>query len=343
MSESKKSTVGLDLGHKSYKACRVNSEGKHEYVAGSVDPKGLQKFIDWLDPQDHIYLETGTNSAAVARQLKKKGFRVFLLNANRLHFIFKSSRKTDKNDALNIARYAHALDNKDMFIVQIPSEKQANLRQLCHERKRAVKRLTQSKNTFYSLYLNILGRTIKRKEISTIEKMKNVIERDLPASAHSKAYRVIEEIEFYQEILKKIEAEIKKALEEFQPLYDLLTSMPGIGMINALAIIAYCGDFSSFRRGAQVAKYAGLVPRIDQSGDKCHYGHLVYDSNKYLRGLLINAAWAHLRCKQNTQLKEFYYRKKKQIGSKKAIVAVARKMIETLYAMSKTGEFYHAN
>jgi transposase len=66
----------------------------------------------------------------------------------------------------------------------------------------------------------------------------------------------------------------------------------------------------------------------------------VQKCNKHLRALLIQAAWALVRSRNGGPLQAYFQRASLALGRKRAIVATARKMAETLFAMSKSGEFY---
>jgi transposase len=79
---------------------------------------------------------------------------------------------------------------------------------------------------------------------------------------------------------------------------------------------------------------------LRNSGKSIRHGHLVQKCNKHLRALLIQAAWALVRSRNGGPLQAYFQRASLTLGRKRAIVATARKMVETLFAMSKSGEFY---
>ncbi|AVQ10783.1 Transposase [Leptospira santarosai] len=67
-------------------------------------------------------------------------------------------------------------------------------------------------------------------------------------------------------------------------------SMPGIGMVTSLAIMSYMGDCKRFSSGKQAAYYAGLVPRVDISGDTVRYGRIVSRGCHSIRRVIVQAA-----------------------------------------------------
>jgi transposase len=113
-------------------------------------------------------------------------------------------------------------------------------------------------------------------------------------------------------------------------------SMPGIGPVTALALIAYTNGFKDFHSAGAVSAYVGLVPRIDHSGKTQRNGRIIQRCSTYLRNLLIQGAWSLVRCRDDNAIKAFYQRLALRVGSAKAIVATARKMVEVLYHMSLT-------
>ncbi|GHU50007.1 hypothetical protein FACS1894200_09230 [Spirochaetia bacterium] len=115
-----------------------------------------------------------------------------------------------------------------------------------------------------------------------------------------------------------------------------------MGPIVALAYAAFIGDGSRFESAAQVANYLGLVPRVDISGTIVRYGGITKRGNGYLRCLLVQAAWALLRSNTGGALKEryVYMTKTKGLGKKKTIIAIARRLSELMWTLSRSGKAY---
>ncbi|EMY26804.1 transposase, IS116/IS110/IS902 family [Leptospira interrogans serovar Australis str. 200703203] len=84
--------------------------------------------------------------------------------------------------------------------------------------------------------------------------------------------------------------------------------MPGIGMITSLAIMSYMGDCKRFSSAKQAAYYAGLVPRVDISGDTVRYGRIINRGCHSIRRVIVQAAWSLVRCQHGGKVKEFYQR-----------------------------------
>ena len=104
-------------------------------------------------------------------------------------------------------------------------------------------------------------------------------------------------------------------------------------------IIAELGtDMSRFPSAAHAASWVRLAPRQNESAGKRH-AIRIGKGNRYLRAALIQAAWAAIK-KKDSFLAAYYRRLAGRRGAKKAIVAVAHKLLVIVYSVLKTGELY---
>ena len=119
----------------------------------------------------------------------------------------------------------------------------------------------------------------------------------------------------------------------------IVDAIPGIGLRVAETILAELGtDMSRFPSAGHAASWAGLAPGQNESAGKRKSTRL-RDGNKYLRSALIQAAWAAVKGK-GTLLAGFYYRLAARRGKKKAIVAVAHKLLVLVYRLLSSGQVY---
>lgn len=133
----------------------------------------------------------------------------------------------------------------------------------------------------------------------------------------------------------------KKAREQTDPrLTQLLTSIPGIGQRTVVTLINEIDDIERFNSPKALVAYAGLDPRVKQSGVSLkHNTHITKRGSPYLRrDIFISSVIA---CRWEAELKE-YYLKKRGEGKrhKEAIVAVSRKLLNRVYAVWKRGTPY---
>ena len=107
----------------------------------------------------------------------------------------------------------------------------------------------------------------------------------------------------------------------------------------AETILAELGtDMSRFPDAAHASSWAGLAPSQHESAGK-RKATRIRDGNKYLRSALIQAAWAAIK-QPDTFLAAFYRRLAARRGKKKAIVALAHKILVLIYTLLRTGQVY---
>jgi hypothetical protein len=112
----------------------------------------------------------------------------------------------------------------------------------------------------------------------------------------------------------------------------LLQTLPGISKVSAMCIIAEIGaDMSTFENSGKITGWAGLRPRNDESAGKFK-SKAITKGNKYLRSILVLVAWAASRTK-GSYFKEKFNRLALRKSNKKAIVAIARKMLVIIWNM----------
>lgn len=165
------------------------------------------------------------------------------------------------------------------------------------------------------------------------------------------------EVLILQRFIKKLKEDMAEAertigemikLAQELPDFSIIKSIPGIGDNLAARIIAELGDMTRFKKKNELVAFAGLDPRINESGqnDGDHM-HITKKGNKRLRCLLYLAVTCSIRLKRDdSSIKDFYIKKKQQSNpmcSKAAKTACASKLVRIIYSMCKTGELYQYN
>jgi transposase len=117
---------------------------------------------------------------------------------------------------------------------------------------------------------------------------------------------------------------------------SLLVSVPGVGPRTAEVIAAYLPDARRFRSAGEVSAYAGLVPRQYQSGETDRRGRITRRGPRLLRAALVECAWCSLR--YNGWARDTWQRLQANgLSKKKAVVALARKLLVRCWAILRTG------
>jgi len=151
--------------------------------------------------------------------------------------------------------------------------------------------------------------------------------------------RILAHIDFLEESLAQLQAEMEHYLVPFEEATRLLMSVVGIDETAAASIIAEIGtDMERFPSDKHLASWAGLCPGNKQSGGKRLSGKTT-KGNPYLRGILFEVAWAIAHTKDN-YLSAFYHRMARRRGKQKAITALAHKVLIIIYHILRTKKPY---
>lgn len=162
------------------------------------------------------------------------------------------------------------------------------------------------------------------------------------------------EVTILKSMVQKIgdqEVEIELCLDEMRdlateiPLYHQLMSIPGIGDNLAIRLIGELGDLDRFERSEQLVAYAGIDPRVYQSGQMTgEHLHITKKGNKHLRTLLFLAVSSNVRIGKTNSILDFYNKKRQQTNPlvyKAALIACANKLLRIIFGMYKSGINFH--
>jgi transposase len=138
------------------------------------------------------------------------------------------------------------------------------------------------------------------------------------------------------EITRKIRALSKS--EKYQRNIELLESVPGIGGITSITILTELGFIDRFSDTDHLASFVGLVPTCHSSGDKDNKGEMTFRHNGRLLQMIIESSWSANRV--DPALNQCYSKNSKTMDNNKAIIRIARKLINRIYAVLKKQEEY---
>jgi transposase len=151
--------------------------------------------------------------------------------------------------------------------------------------------------------------------------------------------QIFAKIDFLDETLERLTAEIDRRLRPFEPILAALDTIPGVDRIGAVNIVAETGsDMSRFPSAGHLCSWAAMCPGQNQSAGKRRSGK-PRKGNRYLRQTLIQAALAATR-KKASALQARYHRVKGHRGHKKAVVAVGHQILEIAFYVMRDGVSY---
>ena len=328
--------VGIDVHKKMCQAAVLDDGGELldqiRFLNKKKDIKEFAlKLLTFRDDVKAVVESTGNLWIQIHDILEKFGVDVSLSNPGKTRLIAEAKNKTDKVDAKILARLLRA----DMlFTCYVPGEEIRNRREFLRARLDFVKHRTQVKNRLHSLLdkhgLRFPGTPYSKKSITWLR------EQDLGFIDNAIVKGQLALLETLDEQIHVLEDKIA-AMGMEDPQVKLLMTMPGIGYFTASMLLAEIGDINRFGNDKKIASWAGLAPRIHQSGERVHIGR-VGQGNKHISGLLVQCA--HNARLHDARFKRFYDRYSKRRNKQKALVAVAHEMIRIVYFMLKGNEPY---
>jgi transposase len=332
--------VGIDLGKRTYEACAIAQDGSVERWCGKTDSVGRERLAERLRPGDVVGVEAGSTAFHIARRLQTiSGVRIVVLNPGKLAVIYASMKKTDKEDALKIARMLETMREEYLPIVPLPSEAEEEMRRLASSQVFLKKERTRLVNRLHALFIAAGKTTVRKKDLARDESRRSTVELlfGVYAELSGQLVAILTEVEHQ---IAKLDRSIRRALIDRREQAALLMSIPGVGPVAATAFLGYVGDGSRFETASQVSYYAGLVPRIDMSCDTVRLGHITKSGNSAIRRAMIQSAWAAVRSPLGNPSKDVFERIAATRGRGIAIVAVGRRILELMYTLITRGEYY---
>ena len=293
----------------------------------------FHKFLrDFPSEETRIVIESSSIWEYIYEILEEMSYEVKLANPLKTRAIAEARIKTDHVDAETLCDLLRA---NLIYESYIPPKEVRNLRNIMRQRKAIVKGRTQIKNKIHAVLLmngiKLPFKTLCNKAVEwVIEEIKIISIKSILVSY----INILEQYNF--EVKKVDEKIIDIAIKNKQA--NLLMTIPGIGSIRAIEIIAEIGEIHRFPSSNRLASYAGLVPSIKQSGSSLRFGRLVKQSNKNLKSVFIETSWNLIRPKEGNRFRNFYLKLSKKKGKQKAICAVARKLCCTVHAMLRKNQ-----
>ena len=307
--------VGVDVSKLSFDTGSVN--GKSSVYKNSLE--GFKAFVKQLNQDTVCVMEaTGPYYLKLAFYLYNHSIAVSVVNPlviKRFAQMRMMKAKTDKADAKLIALYA---EKETPGLWQPPK---AGLLEIRQDRV-VLEGLIKQKRMIANQLESVLVQPVHSQE--ALKALKNLL-------------RVVD-----NQIDRLEEAILSKVTSIYQREYQLLTSIPGVGMKTAIALLVSTGAFSSFDSYKQVASYIGICPRIYQSGSSIKgKGHITKMGNPRVRSVLYMAACSAKR--YNLACQQLYDRLVQKGKAKKlALIAVANKLIKQAFAVVKQNNMYNA-
>jgi len=335
------SFVGVDLHKCTVSLAAVDPAGQ---IIGRLktSTKCVEKidaFLAELPGAVHLAVEACPFVEWFIDRYRPRVGRLDIADATELANLRGKRRKTDRNDATDIAK---RLARGDCPLGWIADEATANLRKLGRQWHRLSRTLGRTKASMRSLLLqqnvrgpsNLDGASAQRWLLAHGHLLKDTDRRSF-----GDLLAIVQTIERVREPLRLRIIQANRS-ERFAALIALLQSVPGIGEVWACIIAAEVGDFERFPNADALTFWAGLTPDLKESAGRTTSGGITKCGSRTLRWALGKAAGC--LCRSDAAQERVRQRLIARCGGSKAKanVAMARRLACILFAMTRTGEVY---
>jgi transposase len=330
--------VGMDVHKNTYSVTAICEGVIVKRDTLKADPTSLIAYLKKRFGSGKIKTayEAGFCGFHLHRILEAAGIENIVVHAAGIE-ISNSRVKTDKRDSLKIA--AHLAEGK-LRSVYIPTVEQEDYRTVTRLRDTFCKERTRIGNQIKSLlFLHGLIPADNKKRVSEKWIRGLFLFEMLPGVKFAVGKFVAMWLEFNAKI-KEIEMEIKKQAIKDYVKDGMYQAASGVGPTTARVLANEMGDLQQFKNEGQLNSYIGFTPCEHSSGEHIRQGHITKQGKPHIRKLLVQAAWVAIRYDKDLQV--IYERIAAKSGAKRAIVAVARKLIGRIRACFRTGEIYKA-
>jgi transposase len=326
--------VGIDVSKATLEVClRSIDIQQHSVIKGSRSfsngKKGYEALVSWMDklykdktvPMVVVMEATGVYHEGVAYFLFKNDYPLSIVVPHKAKKYLESlgqKSKTDKIDASGLSQMG--CDQKLAFW-QMPNVQTQQLRDLTR-------------------YLEFLHKQM----IDCIGRLESYEHRAIPTDVVTKHLKHLQEIlkKQMKEVHKQIEAHIK-AYPDLEKKVACVTSINGVGVLTAAVVISEMNDFQLIDNQRQLVSYCGYDVVKDDSGTKKSKGKISKKGNSHVRRILYMPALnvVRLGVKHFVDLYQRVYERTKI--KMVAYVAVQKKLLTTIYALYKKGEWFDPN
>jgi transposase len=306
----------------------------------------FREYIESLTPDDAVTLETGNQSFHLAIEMMKQGAHVIVTDAREFSKRNKSPKKTDKNDARDLAYalYDHFNSKSDkarLHAVYVPPKEIRELRRLFSAWNGINKSIVQFKNSIIGMLRDsgVDNSAIDRSELFNKKTYITYIESlNLSQADYIAIEAQLDVLILMVERKEKLKSQIVWIGRFLEKEVKLLISVRGISPFMALAFLADIGDINRFKGIRNLNAYLGLVPTTYSSGKRTYQGKIIKQS-RHLTRTLFTQSVQHIG-KSSVKLSAWYQNVRDRRGIGKGRIALIRQIIKILRRMLLDQEVY---
>ena len=332
------SFIGVDL-HKTTVTLRAVDSNENIVSSLTIDTKCVNKIEDWINdlPRPRwMAVEAVAFIEWFIDRYRDCVERIDIADATELSRRRGKRRKTDRNDALDIAV---RLVRGDCPLGFIADEPLMQLRKLGRHWRQLSKTLSRAKHCMASIFhaANIRGPKLEGATAQKWLLAHGHLLKDIQRESFANFIDIISLIERQRESLRRKIIHANRS-DEFSARNVMLKSIPGIDEIWSCIIAAEVGPFDRFPNADALEFWAGLTPDNKESAGRTQSGKITKAGSATLRWALCKAGVT--LCNSDGRQEAVRQRLIKKAGKAKANVAMGRRLLRTIYAMMRDGTLY---
>jgi transposase len=329
--------VGVDLGDRKSVACIYARGAIVSWFEFAMTPEGVRAAFEGKGFQ-RVALEAGAQSAWVTRLLQALGYTPVVANPRKLKAISANERKSDRNDALILAKLVWA-DVSLLYPIQHRSEERALALSVLRARDAVVTGRCRVINTIRSM-AKALGHRLKKGTAEGFVKR----EAEVPAELVPAVGGLFVVLHTLNAQIAAYDLQLERLIESSFPEAKRPKQVRGVGPVTALAFVLTLEDPQRFPNGRTAAAFIGLAPRRDQSGTIDRQLRISKTGSNLLRRLLVQCAQYILGpLGRDCDLRRWGHglaARGGKNGKKRAVVATARKLAVLMFRLWKSGDVW---
>lgn len=327
--------LGVDLGKNSCSVVGLDLSGR-VLLRRRLRREGVVALAAKL-PGCVVAMEACCGAHHLGRLLVAEGHEVRLMSPEYV----RPYVKAQKNDDRDAEAIAEAATRPTMRFVALKSEAQSDVQVLHRVRDRLVGQRTSLMNQIRSILLE-RGIVVSQGRRSLLDALAELSSEPDGAAVGARVRRLLDDM---LDQWRALDARIKNLDDEFaamarnDPAARCLATVPGIGVMNATALVAAIGDGRTFSRARDLSAWLGLVPRQATTGGKPKLLGITKRGSKYLRKLIIQGARAALPslARTATPLGGWLRGLLARAHGNAVVVALASKLIRIAWALLRNG------
>lgn len=333
--------LGIDLHSNNFTYCQLKEDSKKVKGRFDLTNEDLEKFYKMLDTDTCVMIEASTNTFQFVELIKDKVHTVFVANTHKLKLISLVKKKTDKVDAEKLAIFLKMQITSGEEIIKpvyIPEETIQQLRSLFTTYRLIRKQIGQLKNRIHSIFKQNLHPFTKEYIFGKNNRkvIRNLINKDIEDFQINFLFDRIEE---FENGIEEVEKKIMIIGFRYYQEIEILTSMKGISVMTAIAIMADIAKIERFPNSKHFTSYLRSAPGVDKSNET----ERITSTNKFGRKLsvtLISQSLNHFR--DGSPVQKRWYEKKIESNKKGKIrMALCRRVFSEIFQMLKKKEYHY--